>query len=163
MRVSDISNALLSIGSSRMNKLKSGNYHSKDQQQEEQPEKWFQMWRLRLSCILSVDMSYARILLGSTSHSDMFQKGLAQAPNCTRGKDRETVDQFLLQCEFQNKQIDQMKKNIAEMWFEQKSSGSLNLFSKVKCKKGREGWESTVSVPPWGKKEYNDDFTPILL
>ena len=84
--------------------------------------------KIKWSCIRSVDMSYARILLGSTNlNSDMFQKGLTETPNCTCEKDRETVDHFLLQCELYSKERDQMKKNIAGMWFEQKSSGSLNL------------------------------------
>ena len=73
-------------------------------------------------------MSYARILLGSTNlNSDMYQMKLAESPNCICELDRETVDHFLLQCEIYKDQRDQMKKDIAEIWFEKRTIGSLNL------------------------------------
>ena len=84
--------------------------------------------RLKWSNVRSVDMSYARILLGSTNlNSDMYQMKLAESPNCICELDRETVDHFLLQCEIYKDQRDQMKKDIADIWFEKRTIGSLNL------------------------------------
>ena len=53
----------------------------------------------------------------------MFQKG------------RETVNHFLLECELNNKIRDldhlKMKKDNAQIWFEKRSSGNLNLAKKM--------------------------------
>ena len=63
--------------------------------------------------------------------SDMYQKGLAESPNCLCEKDRNTVDHFLHQCEIYKDQRDQMKKSIAEIWFERRTMGSLNLSNEM--------------------------------
>ena len=57
----------------------------------------------------------------------MYQMKLAESPNCICELDRETVDHFLLQCEIYKDQRDQMKKDIADIWFEKRTIGSLNL------------------------------------
>ena len=73
-------------------------------------------------------MSYTRILLNSTNlNNDMFLKGLTESPNCECGKNRETIDHFLLECEMYKDQRKKMNMAISDMWFSKRSMGNLNL------------------------------------
>ena len=83
---------------------------------------------VKWSGIRSIDISYARLLLGSTNlNDDMYRVGFSESPNCDCGKDRETPDHFLLSCEHFKEARVKLMSCVAEVWFGKKCHGNLNV------------------------------------
>lgn len=73
-------------------------------------------------------MSYVRSLLNNAAVADnMFRMGLAESPDCSCGKTRETVEHLLLDCSLEADARGKLVTEIGNIWMEKKSSGGLNL------------------------------------
>ena len=75
-----------------------------------------------------LDMSYIRALIDNTSLADnMFRFGLMDNCNCTCGKDRETLEHVLLDCELEKEARHEYIEGVKELWMSKKCDGNLNI------------------------------------
>ena len=73
-------------------------------------------------------MSYVRSLLNNAAVADnMSRMGLAESPNCSCGKGRETVEHLLLDCSLEAGARGKLESEIGNIWMEKKASGGLNF------------------------------------
>ena len=57
----------------------------------------------------------------------MFKFNLAEDCNCSCGKDRETLEHVLLECELEDEARDQYKEKVKNFWMNKKCGGGLNI------------------------------------
>ena len=75
-----------------------------------------------------LDVSYVRAVINNTGLSDnMFKFNLAEDCNCSCGKDRETLEHVLLECELEDEARDQYKEKVKNFWMNKKCDGGLNI------------------------------------
>ncbi len=75
-----------------------------------------------------LDISYVRALINNTGLSDnMFKFRLVEDCNCSCGKDRETLEHVLLECELEAEARDNYKEKVKKFWMNKKCEGGLNI------------------------------------
>ena len=79
-----------------------------------------------------IDMSYARMLTGSTNLNDhLFKMKYSDTPNCECEEARETIDHYLMDCSIYSESRDAMMQQIGEKWMNNLRSGCLNINPEV--------------------------------
>ena len=75
-----------------------------------------------------IDMSYARMLTGSTNLNDyLFKMKYSDTPNCECEEARETIEHYLMECSIHNEYRETMMEQIREKWMKNMRSGCLNI------------------------------------
>ena len=57
----------------------------------------------------------------------MFRFNLVDDYNCSCGKDRETLEHVLLECELEQEARELFKERVKDLWMEKKCDGGLNI------------------------------------
>ncbi len=69
-----------------------------------------------------------RALINNTGLSDnMFKFRLVENCNCSCGKDRDTLEHVLLECELEAEARDIYKEKVKQNWMNKKCDGRLNM------------------------------------
>ena len=77
--------------------------------------------RLRFPKIRKVSVSYCRLLLDDTMlNDDAYKCKLCPSPTCSCGRDRETVDHYLLHCVNHKLHRSDMMQRVRKIWMETK-------------------------------------------